>query len=394
MRGFGRAYQRATGTWAIAYYVHGREVRESVAKLVGKPPRQVSQRDAERAFRQRLAEVQSGTFVEPTAAHATVNEILDAYLAHCRLKGRKAVGDIQNVLNHLRRAFGSDRVRALTAARLETWAAAQLGAGRPRGTVQLHLAYLRAALNLARRQGRLASVPPVPAVEVRNARRGFFERAESERLLRHLDADHGDVVTFAYLTGWRRSECLSLAWPAIDRTQGTLCLGDSKNGEGRLLPLRRQDGALNDLGALIERRWRKRVHADRLIPWVFHRAGRRISRHTLWAAWTKKATTATGLAGKLFHDLRRTAARDLIAAGNDYKTAMDITGHKTMAVFHRYQIGDLQLAQRGLDRLEAYRRAPGAVVPLLGHGQNTDTGNPDAAQVPGKTGRVRPAGRS
>jgi hypothetical protein len=43
---------------------------------------------------------------------------------------------------------------------------------------------------------------------------------------------------------------------------------------------------------------------------------------------------------------------------------MDITGHKTMTVFHRYQIGDLQLAQRGLDRLEAYRRAPGAVVTL------------------------------
>ncbi len=363
MRGFGRAYERANGTWAIAYYVHGQEVRESVAKLVGKPPRQVIQRDAERALRQRLAEVQSGTFVEPAATRATVDEILDAYLAHCRLKGSKAVGDIQNVLNHLRRAFGSDRVLAVTAARLEAWAAEQLGAGRPRGTVKLHLAYLRAAMNLARRQGRLASVPPSPAIEVRNARQGFFERVEVERLLQHLDPDHGDVVTFAYLTGWRRSEILSLAWTAVDRTRGALRLGDSKNGEGRLLPLRRQDGALNDLGELIECRWRKRVHVDRLIPWVFHRAGRRISRHTLWEVWTTGAEAAR-LSGKLFHDLRRTAARDLIAAGNDYKTAMDITGHKTMAVFHRYQIGDLQLAQRGLDRLEAYRRAPGAVVAL------------------------------
>lgn len=393
MRGFGRAYQRANGTWAIAYYVRGQEVRESVAKLIGKPPRQVIHRDAERALRQRLAEIQSGTFVEPTAAKATVSEILDAYLAHCRLKGSKAVGDIQSVVNQLRRAFGSDRVLAVTAARLEAWAVEQLSTGRPRGTVKLHLAYLRAALNLARRQGRLVSVPPFPAIEVRNVRQGFFERVEIEQLLRHLDADHGDVVTFAYLTGWRRSESLSLAWPAVDRTRGTLRLGDSKNGEGRLLPLRRQDGALNDLAELIERRWRKRVHNDRLIPWVFHRAGRRISRHTLWEAWTK-ATTAAGLGGKLFHDLRRTAARDLIAAGNDYKTAMDITGHKTMAVFHRYQIVDLRLAQRGLDRLEAYRRAPGAVVALLGHGQRTDTRGLDVAQVPGKTGSVRPADRS
>ena len=393
MRGFGRAYQRANGTWAIAYYVHGQEVRESVARLVGKPPRQIIQRDAERALRRRLAEVQSGTFVEPTAAKATVNEILDAYLAHCRLKGSKAAGDIRNVVNHLRQAFGSNRVLAVTAARLEAWAAEQLGAGRPRGTVKLHLAYLRAALNLARRQGRLAAVPPFPAIEVHNARQGFFERVEVERLLQHLDADHGDAVSFAYLTGWRRSEILSLEWPAVDRARGLVRLGDSKNGEGRLLPLRRQDGVLNELGDLIERRWRKRVCHDRLIPWVFHRAGRRISRHTLWEAWTK-ATTAAGLGGKLLHDLRRTAARDLIAAGNDYKTAMDITGHKTMAVFHRYQIGDLQLAQRGLDRLEAYRRAPGAVVAFREHGQNTDTPGLDIAQVAEKSRRARRAGRS
>ncbi len=75
-------------------------------------------------------------------------------------------------------------------------------------------------------------------------------------------------------------------------------------------------------------------------------------------------------------------------------TAMDITGHKTMAVFHRYQIGDLQLAQRGLDRLDAYRRAPGGVVALWGHGQNTDKPDPRTSQVRGKTMRVRRAGRS
>ncbi len=393
MRGFGRVFQWANGTWAIAYYVRGQEVRESVAKLVGKPPRKVVQRDAERALRQRLAEVQSGTFVEPTAAHATVNEILDAYLAHCRLKGSKAVSDIRGVLNHLRRAFGSDRVLAVTATRLEAWAAEQLGAGRPRGTVKLHLAYLRAALNLARRQGRLASVPPFPAIEVHNARQGFFERVEIDRLLRHLDADHGDVVTFGYLTGWRRSEILSLEWRAVDRARGIVRLGDSKNGEGRLLPLRCQDGALNDLGELIERRWRKRVHNDRLIPCVFHRAGRRVSRHTLEEAWTK-ATTAAGLGGKLFHDLRRTAARDLIAAGNDYKTAMDVTGHKTMAVFHRYQIGDIRLAQRGLDRLEAYRRAPSGVVALREHGENAEKFAAGGPQVSGKAVHITRGGRS
>ena len=54
VRGFGRAYQRRNGTWALSYYVNGREVRESVAKMLGKPPRAVTVRDAEQALKTRL----------------------------------------------------------------------------------------------------------------------------------------------------------------------------------------------------------------------------------------------------------------------------------------------------------------------------------------------------
>jgi len=38
------------------------------------------------------------------------------------------------------------------------------------------------------------------------------------------------------------------------------------------------------------------------------------------------------------HDFRRSAARNLIQAGVDQSTAMRITGHRTVAVFQRYNI--------------------------------------------------------
>jgi integrase len=66
----------------------------------------------------------------------------------------------------------------------------------------------------------------------------------------------------------------------------------------------------------------------------------------------EKGAKAAGLNGKLFHDFRRSAARDLIAAGNDYGTAMSIAGHNPRRVRplpDRRHPGDAA----GLERLEA-----------------------------------------
>jgi integrase len=99
--------------------------------------------------------------------------------------------------------------------------------------------------------------------------------------------------------------------------------------------------------------------AGQIVPWVFFRLvgngrgggtqAKRILRFN--KAW-KAACAAAGAPGRIPHDLRRTAVRNLVRAGIPERVAMMMTGHKTRSVFERYNIvssGDLKAGARSLD---------------------------------------------
>ncbi len=276
------------------------------------------------------------------------------------------------MLKPVREFFSLTRAVDVTTAKVEEFIQARL---RPRvadgheekppapATINREVGALSQAFNLARRQGRLSRVPYIPMLKEDNARQGFFERADFEAVAANLPDPINGIARFAYLSGWRKGEILPLRWEAIDRAAGEVRLRTSKNRHGRILPL---DGALANL---IERRWARREYrtagdVTRLSDFVFHRAGRLMV--DFKKAWAKACETA-GVPGRLFHDLRRTAVRNMVRAGVPQSVAMSISGHRTMSMFLRYDItsGDdmrdaIRRTQAHLDTLPTRRN----VTPL------------------------------
>ncbi len=188
---------------------------------------------------------------------------------------------------------------------------------------------------------------------------------------RHLPPDLQAAITIAYTFGWRmQSEVLKLELRQLDLETGTLRLepGTTKNDEGRLVYLPSDLKA--ELAAQVERVQRAERRTRRIIPYLFpHLTGRHQSQRIrdFRRAW-KTACRKAGLPGRLRHDFRRTAVRDLVNRGIPERVAMQVSGHKTRSVFDRYYIVSPPRAPGGGPH--AHGHTVGHTRPLGGGGRD------------------------
>lgn len=331
--------------WWVKYYYHGKPKEESSGSA--------RRSDAMKLLRKRLGEMGTGRLIGPDMERTTFEDLATMIEADYRANELRSLDRMRRSLFHLRGVFGLSRALDITPDRLNHYVQVRMEEAAARGTIRLELAALRRAFRLAHRAGKVPAVPVFPSLRGSDPRTGFFEADDLAAVLHHLPEPLRPVMQFAYLTGWRKREVLGLTWGAVDFEAGIVRLesDQTKNRQGRTFPF----GALPKLGALL-RAQRERTtvverEAQAICPWVFHRNGRPIRSYDVaWRAACRKA----GLPGRIFHDFRRSAARNLVRAGVPERVAMQLTGHLTRSVFDRYAIVNESDLAEGVAKLAAW----------------------------------------
>jgi integrase len=302
--------------WHVFYSINGRKFRESARTMI--------REEALTYLRRKLGKVANGETIAPE--RLKIADLLQLVSNDYELKERASsyIAELK-IAKYLRPAFGETRVMKFRSAQVEAFIKQRQNQKAAAATINRELALLRRAFQLGYRADppMVPRVPHIPELPENNVRTGFLQQSGYRKLLAALPLELQLLLVFGYHLGMRKSALLQLKWKQVDFKTGLIYLERKKSAKNipQAVPI------YGDMRAFLEKQPRDSVY-------LFARGSEQIK--DFRAAWKTTCKTA-GLSGLLFHDLRRSAARNLRRAG---VPEMKITGHKTRAMYERYDIVD------------------------------------------------------
>lgn len=371
-RGSGSIYQQKTSAfWWIKYHRNGHTYRESSHSK--------ERRDAVDLLKKRLAEITTGTFVGPVAERIRVEELAEEFLRDYRINNRRSIDDVKARWNlHLKPFFGARRAVEVTSDLLARYVDNRQQDHASNATVNRELAALKRMFYLGYRSTppKVQRVPAFPRLAENNARKGFLEDSQYMNLVSASPAIwFRALIETGRTYGWRIGELLSLRVKQVDLLTRTIRLepGTTKNRDGREVTM--TEPVYRVLAACVQ----GKKAEDFVITWPngkpvrdFRQAwwkaciqaglGRMVCRTCGSTVESRECGSCKSVGqrgdrlkyvGLIFHDLRRTAARNLRRAGVAEGVIMKIGGWRTRSVFERYAIVSQTDVRDALEKLEA-----------------------------------------
>ena len=351
-RGTGSIYhQKGSSIWWVKYYGNGKPYRESTHTA--------DEAKAKDFLKRRLAEIITGNFVGPRTERIRLDELAEDFLRDYRINGRKSLSEAESRWRvHLKPFFGDLRAVEVSSDLVARYVDGRQKAGAQNATINREIACLKRTYHLGQcmTPPKVNRLPNFPKLREDNIRKGFLEDSAYSRL-----ASASSEVWFRTLLevgrtyGWRKGELLRMRVKEVDLLARTLRLdpGTTKNRDGREVTM--TDSVYFLLSQCVSgkqpedyvftREDGKRVRDFRGAWWsacVQAGVGKMVCSHCSRPVLGKKCTGCDSddlkYQGLIFHDLRRTAARNLRRAGVAEGVIQKIGGWRTRSVFERYAI--------------------------------------------------------
>jgi integrase len=341
----GRA--RKTTTWYMKYYVNGKPIEASSG---------TDDYDAAlTSLRKRLADHAIQQDYTDHPERVRMNQLFDLLIEDYRYKERKSTYDTElRVEAHLRPFFGERKAQAISTSVLREYVARRRRQKAEAGTINKELSWVRRSMKIgAKHEPPLVlRVPSFEMLHLDNVREGTIEHEQYRAVRDALPAYARIALVIAYHTGARKGEIRSIQRDRIDLKAKRIHLPGrtTKNRKPRYLPIYGDMEAELDMAI---------ASGDRGCPLLVQDKGQPV--FDFEKAWAT-ACDLGGVPHALFHDLRRTALTNMIEAGLSEKEAMEISGHKTRAVFDRYHIVSERRMRQNAEKLGAHLKAKDAAL--------------------------------
>lgn len=266
-------------------------------------------------------------------AFETFNEMMDWFLGLPEVKRKRSYRkDVQRG-KRLKDFFGAMAPARITPEKIQEYIHERLNTESVRGrvykpaTVNRELAVFKTCFNRAWRNGKTHQNPAksIQKLKGEEQRDRVLTDAEWEAYYQKVPSWFKPIALCAFVSAMREGEILNLTWDRVDRKGGFIRLRpeDTKTSEGRSIPI---DPRLEEVLHGLPRSIHKGGH-------VFTRDGKPVT-EVRW--WHDKTCREAGIEGFWFHDFRHTCTTNWRRKGIDYLTIMKATGHKTLAMFQRY----------------------------------------------------------
>lgn len=390
-RGAGSLFQKSLGSgkWHIQYYVPTYDAQTGTSRIerkreyCGLPYAQ-----AQKVLADRLGKLARGEQFNA----GKVGSVADLYTAlHTQIEnnlsdGSRKLKGLEWRWTHLCPVFGHMRVNVVTSGSIEKYKRQRRLEGAALATVQRELATLRRMFRYGLQTGTVHTVPHFGLVKENNVRKGYVDEVVFRRMAAEA-AKEGiwlqALLETAFTYGWRKGEMLGLCVGQLDLgLKPTMRLYDSKNGEGRVVPLlgnvlpllkalcqekkQNQHVFTRDDGTAVKdfRTAWQNMCIRALVPCPdgsFSRyecitcgapihAGAKVCRAKMTDpdGYVRRCGGLRRYIGLLVHDMRRSAAKRLRESGIHEKLIMDIGGWKTRSMFDRYTITDPETMRRAM----------------------------------------------